>query len=114
MLNSTDHDLLFLPFLPEKSSKIGTFFKQINFEIKKDILAPFKTSLFTVQPKANSLIDKHQVREIWIVSKATGLLNYENKIYQIKENDVVYFKPFSTHEVTNNGKNDLIILSIWW
>lgn len=78
-------------------------------------LAPFKGSKFIVYPNHTSPLDIHDVKECWFVASGSGVVTYndEKKII-IKPGDVLYFESQQSHDVYNNGTENLMIFSVWW
>ena len=75
---------------------------------------PFKSSRFTIEPGGISPLDKHSVAEMWIVIEGIGELAYNDKSYEVKAGDAVYFEPFQTHLIRNHSPQPLKVLSFWW
>lgn len=82
---------------------------------KQRPLAPFKGSKFILYPAQTSPVDIHDVTECWFVASGSGIItcNGEHKM-NIKPGDVLYFKSQQSHEVYNNGIENLLIFSVWW
>jgi mannose-6-phosphate isomerase-like protein (cupin superfamily) len=51
---------------------------------------------------------------MWIVVEGIGELIYNEKSYEVKAGDAVYFEPFHTHQIRNNSGQSLKVLSFWW
>ncbi|WP_158644244.1 cupin domain-containing protein [Legionella hackeliae] len=83
-------------------------------EIHLDENVPFRGSYFAVQPGCQTPLDAHQEKEIWIILKGTGILHCDNRIIPVNENDILYFKAHSTHQICNSGANNLLVCSIYW
>lgn len=78
-------------------------------------IAPFKGSKFVVFPNETSPLDQHDVIECWFIAAGTGevIYNGEKKAI-VKTGDVLYFESQQSHQVYNNGSENLLIFSVWW
>ena len=52
--------------------------------------------------------------EMWVIVEGMGELLYNDKFYQVKAGDAVYFEPFHTHLIRNHSSDALKVLSFWW
>lgn len=103
-----------LSFLsPEKDGQ-GMTIHEINLSPWGAPLAPFKASLFTVEPNSTSAVDSHAVREIWMVIEGEGELLYDNRPVRLGPRDIVYFEPHKPHRVRNDGPGPFVAFSVWW
>ena len=75
---------------------------------------PFRVARFTVEPGFCSPVDSHAVHEIWLVLTGTGLLEHVGATVRIGPGQALYLAPPLTHQVRNDGDEDLVIHSIWW
>ncbi len=78
-------------------------------------IAPFKGSKFIVYPGETSPLDVHDVKECWFIASGTGIVTYEGeKKETVKQGDVLCFDSQQSHEIFNNGSENLQIFSVWW
>ncbi len=78
-------------------------------------LAPFKGSRFIVYPNETSPIDIHDVKECWFIASGTGVVKYDGEsTREVKPGDVLLFSSQQSHEVFNNGSENLVVFSVWW
>ena len=75
---------------------------------------PFRVARFTVEPEFSSPVDSHAVHEIWLVVAGTGLLDHAGTTARVSAGQALYLEPPLTHQVRNDGDQDLVIHSIWW
>ena len=77
-------------------------------------VAPFKASIFTVEPGTSSPVDEHDVRECWVVIAGQGELTVADERLQLGPGSVTYFESRRPHQVRNIGEDTLKIFSTWW
>ncbi|MBP6950847.1 MAG: cupin domain-containing protein [Alphaproteobacteria bacterium] len=78
------------------------------------IAKPFQIDEITILENMSSPVDKHEVAELWSILSGTGDLTYDGKNYILKTGEWFFFEPFKEHQVVNNYREDLRILSIYW
>ena len=76
--------------------------------------APFAAARFSVEPGSATRLDRHEVRECWMILSGEGMLVYDDRIVRIQERDVLYFEPNAAHQAHNDGTVPLVIFSLWW
>jgi mannose-6-phosphate isomerase-like protein (cupin superfamily) len=76
--------------------------------------APFEMSLATVEPHQATPAHSHASHELWLISAGEGNLTYDGRCLRVGPGDVVYFEPWKTHHVRNDGEAPLRLVSIWW
>lgn len=104
-----------LPFLPPEIEKGIMKVDEINLMTHNRHIAPFKASRFEVYPGQTSPSDQHEVRECWFIAQGAGDVLYNGKeTVPVTQGDVLYFESHQTHEITNTGKVNLVIFSVWW
>lgn len=105
-----------LSFLPPEIFDNAMVVDEIDFgHIAQQPIAPFKGSKFIVYPGQTSPLDVHDVIECWFVASGSGIVTYGGiQKEMIKPGDVLYFQPQQSHEVWNNGTENLLIFSVWW
>ena len=103
-----------LPFLAPQSSRPGVALFEADFASRGEGIIPFKGGRFTVEPGSTSRPDTHQVRECWMVAAGEGLLTYDGGQFRIRAGDYLYFEPMKTHQVHNDGRDTLVIHTVWW
>jgi len=77
--------------------------------------APFKASRIRVLPGSWTPLDDHDEKECWFIISGEGelvFLEREKKI--VRPGDVMFYDSRQSHKIYNSGKEDLIIISIWW
>ena len=105
-----------LSFLPAEIIGDAMVVDEIDFghEVIMPI-APFKGSKFIVYPNESTPVDVHDVKECWFIAAGSGLVTYNGKRKEVvKTGDVLCFESQQSHEVFNNGSEDLMIFSVWW
>ena len=105
-----------LSFLSPDKTETAMVVDEIDFGHEKECpIAPFKGSKFTVSPGQTSPLDVHDVKECWFVAAGHGIVTYSGVQKEVvNAGDVLYFEPQRSHEVYNNGTENLLIFSIWW
>lgn len=105
-----------LSFLPPELLDNAMVVDEINFgHEKQQPAAPFKGSKFIVYPNETSPLDIHDVKECWFVASGSGIVTYDGKDKEaIKPGDVLLFESQQSHQVFNNGTQNLLIFSVWW
>ncbi len=78
-------------------------------------VAPFKGSKFIVYPNETSPLDIHDVKECWFIASGSGIVTYNgDRKEAVKPGDVLFFDSQQSHEVFNNGTENLLVFSVWW
>lgn len=73
------------------------------------------TSKFIVAPSYETPWDQHKANELWFVLQGSGVINIEeSSISLISKGDIFSIDSNICHKVKNEGKEDLIIFSVWW
>jgi quercetin dioxygenase-like cupin family protein len=75
---------------------------------------PFRGGLFTVEPGATSRPDTHAVTELWMVARGRGTLTYAGETLALGTGDWVLYDPHHTHQIHNDGPEELAIYALWW
>jgi quercetin dioxygenase-like cupin family protein len=77
--------------------------------------APVRMSRFELAPGAQSPLDTHEDREMWMFAQGTGRLSYRGRPpVEVRAGDVVEFEAESSHTLHNTGREPLVVFSIWW
>jgi quercetin dioxygenase-like cupin family protein len=77
--------------------------------------APVRMSRFEIAPAAQSPLDTHEEREMWMFAQGTGMLSYRgHPPVRVAAGDVVEFESNESHTVMNTGSEPLVVFSIWW
>jgi mannose-6-phosphate isomerase-like protein (cupin superfamily) len=113
MIEKTQREFPKLPFLPPEEFP-GMKVFEIDLMKSGVPIAPFKASRFAVEPNCSSPVDSHEVHEIWMVAEGEGELLYDNQSVRIKAADVLYFEPYKSHQIKNDGGVPIVVCSIWW
>ncbi len=106
-----DEGKLLLAYMEPESSDSGMRLQELDL---RQHPFPFNSSRFTVDPGGSSPPDNHSVAEMWVIVEGMGELLYNDKSYQVKAGDAVYFEPFHTHLIRNHSSDALKVLSFWW
>jgi mannose-6-phosphate isomerase-like protein (cupin superfamily) len=75
---------------------------------------PFKASRFTVAPGCTTPLDRHDVREMWMIASGRGRLRHCGSEVAVDAGRILFFESEEPHEVTNEGPDELVVFSIWW
>lgn len=77
--------------------------------------APVRMSRFELAPGAQSPLDTHEDREMWMFAQGSGMLSYRGQApVPVRAGDVVEFEADSSHTLNNTGGVTLVVFSIWW
>jgi|tagenome__1003787_1003787.scaffolds.fasta_scaffold20983622_3 mannose-6-phosphate isomerase-like protein (cupin superfamily) len=104
------------PFLPFGSTEERPYGTIRLFDSAAEITArlPFQYSRFIVSAGSASRLDQHKVQEAWVVLSGKGSLLFDGNRFNLKAGDVVHFESMLTHQVENDGTEDMEIFSFWW
>lgn len=86
----------------------------LDFERAGHSVAPFKASIFTIEPDSMSPADEHHVRECWVVIAGRGELTVAGETSLLEAGSITYFESRQPHQVRNVGDEVLTIFSAWW
>ncbi len=86
----------------------------LNFNSKFNEVEKVNISIFTVPKLKSTPIDKHKVKELWVILKGKGKVTKDSKEYLLNINDIFFIESEKEHIIVNIGKQSLSILSIWW
>lgn len=100
--------------LAKVSRKEGTWVEKINFDSRNRDETPFQAAIFSIAPGCESIPDKHQVKESWVIQSGSGLLTYDDQTFIVNKNDVLFFDSFKEHRILNNSDETMVIVSLWW
>jgi mannose-6-phosphate isomerase-like protein (cupin superfamily) len=70
--------------------------------------------LFTVAPGATSRPDTHAVTEVWMIAQGRGVLRYAEQVTEVSQGDMLFYEPHHTHQIHNDGSEELVIYTLWW
>lgn len=70
------------------------------------------TAQFTVKPGYAWPTTVFTIAEIYIITEGTGEINIDGAVHNIKKGDIIYVAPHLERAIRNNGKSDLVYLSI--
>lgn len=109
-------DSLSSPFLPFGALEQREYGAIRLFDATSQATAglPFKYSRFLVSPGSTSRLDQHEVQEVWVILSGKGNLLFDGGAFSVKPGDVVHFSSMRTHQVENEGTEDMEIFSFWW
>jgi mannose-6-phosphate isomerase-like protein (cupin superfamily) len=103
-----------LPFSPIDLNLPGISYGEFALTAGDERLAPFDASCFTVAPGHRTPVDRHAVRECWLVVEGTGTLTYDERPVPIARGELLFFESDKPHFVENTGPGNLTIFSAWW
>lgn len=103
-----------LPFLAPQANMPGTTFFPLHIMKNGAALTPFNCGLFILEPGSISKPDQHELREVWIIAKGSGLLYYDTQEVRIAAGDFLFFESFKMHKVHNDTNRKLVIHAIYW
>lgn len=75
---------------------------------------PFKASRFEVPPGATTERDQHEVAELWLVGSGHGTVASDGTEMVVGPGDMVFFAGRVPHQITNTGREQLRLFSVWW
>jgi methionyl-tRNA synthetase len=104
----------FLSFAARSANNPGVTVEKANFSARGPALTPFRGCKLALTPGSSSAPDAHLKRECWLVASGEGLLSYNGREYRVAPGDFLYFEPNLSHQVTNDGQEELLIFALWW
>ncbi|MCL4504295.1 MAG: cupin domain-containing protein [Deltaproteobacteria bacterium] len=72
----------------------------------------FEVWLETVSPGAGTPVHRHKCEEFFVVLRGSGLLTIEDRNYPFGPDTTLIVPPDTTHQVINNGSEDLYFLVV--
>lgn len=76
---------------------------------------PFGSMQGVIPPGGQSKIHNHHEGETFFILKGEGIVRVDHDEALISEGELVYFPPFTHHELTNHSsEEELVFLSIYW
>lgn len=82
--------------------------------LSKNVGFPFEGAWCVVAPGETSTPHSHHEREIFFFIGGSGTVRVGAERTPVAYGDEVHIRPGDDHEVTNDGDEDLIYLSIWF
>jgi mannose-6-phosphate isomerase-like protein (cupin superfamily) len=79
-----------------------------------DAPAPFEIARWSVAPGTANDLDCHRSREIWLVISGTGVVTFADRTVRIQSGDAIAFESRTSHQVYNDGDQDLQVFSAYW
>jgi methionyl-tRNA synthetase len=80
-----------------------------------DVVAtPFGSAWAVVKPGETSHAHGHHEGETFFIVSGSGRLRAGDETCAVEAGDVVYFPPFTAHELTNDTATDLVFLTVFW
>ena len=77
--------------------------------------APFSTTWCIVEPGKTARGHKHQEHEVFVIVNGRGLMRVDDEHAEVEPGDVIFIKPWSIHELTNQSTDDeLLFLDLCW
>jgi len=68
-----------------------------------------------VIPGGSLSLQSHEYRsEHWIVAKGLAEVIIDDEVYHLKENENVFIPKGSKHRLTNNNKEPLVVIEMWY
>ena len=103
-----------IPILEPGPNLPGVAFREADFSTRGEGVTPFKGGRFSLEPGSTSRVDVHDVRECWMIVHGSGLLTYDGRDFRVETGDFCYFEPRKSHQITNDGDEQLMIYNVWW
>jgi mannose-6-phosphate isomerase-like protein (cupin superfamily) len=79
-----------------------------------DPVVPFEISHWSLERGADSGIDQHEVREIWLMAAGRGELTCGGVSLEASAGDVISIEPNQPHRLLNTGDDPVEVFSVWW
>ncbi len=76
--------------------------------------APFGVKRCVVDVGACLPLDRHAEREMWVVTRGHGLLNYHGETFEVQQGDMISFDSDMPHEFSNTADEPFELVSIYW
>ena len=103
------------PFAETQHVHEGMLLSLVNMAQLRGGPAPVRMSRFELAPGAESPLDVHEEREMWMFARGSGLLTYRGQApVRVHAGDVVEFEASSSHTLRNVDDEPLVVFSIWW
>lgn len=106
-----------VPIQPQASYKpnreYGCDFRRL-FPWNATRTTPFGSAWATLNPGDQTTPQCHDEEETFLVISGEALVNTDGREFTVRKGDTVYFEPFATHTVINNGNEPFEMLCIWW
>jgi mannose-6-phosphate isomerase-like protein (cupin superfamily) len=106
------HNPLLQLSMPEQIAA-GISMQTVEFN-ECPINLPFTATCFQVLPGYTTPLDQHEVAECWLIMQGSGVLEYAGKKFNVAKQDMLYFTPHQSHQITNDSNETLVIYSIYW
>ena len=79
--------------------------KRVELIGKQAEQCQFDLRYFEIQQQGYSSKEKHQHTHVIIIARGQGKVIVDDREYDVKENDVLYIKPMSTHQLVNSSSD---------
>ena len=76
--------------------------------------APFTLARVIVPIGGSTSPDQHEVREVWLIERGSGVLTVDGQVTPVHPGDIHYFESQQQHQIDNTAPVPLEITSIWW
>lgn len=77
-------------------------------------VAPFEASRWSLERGADSGIDQHPVRELWLIAAGRGVMTCGGMTLEVSAGDVMSIEPNQPHTLVNTGDSPVEVFSVWW
>ena len=94
--------------------KRHTMVTEFDIPSSPGVSPPFNLARFTLACGTKTDIDQHLVKEVWLIARGSGVVNYKGKPISVSAGDAVYFESNESHQLLNNGNSTIEVFSIWW
>ncbi|MET9449801.1 cupin domain-containing protein [Streptomyces cinerochromogenes] len=84
-----------------------------EIETEQDGLA-YGAMVFKVAPGTTTEPHRHASEETWAVQSGAGYCLVDGERIGLIPGSRVVAPPHSEHTITNDGSEDLVVLSMWW
>lgn len=78
------------------------------------VTPPFGSCWAFLEPDQQTEANAHSEAEIFVVVRGEGLFTVGEEERPVREGDIVYATPMLEHTVRNTGRDDFLMMSIWW
>jgi mannose-6-phosphate isomerase-like protein (cupin superfamily) len=94
---------------------VGMQLSRVDMSALRGGPAPVRMSRFELAPDAQSPLDQHDEREMWMFAQGSGMLVHRGEPpVRVAAGEVVEFEAGASHTLINTGSELLVVFSIWW
>jgi mannose-6-phosphate isomerase-like protein (cupin superfamily) len=112
---SSDHPVTKLSsYANSTGTPPGMLLNLFNMPGGDDPVAPFEASRWSLERGADSGIDQHPVRELWLIAAGSGVMTCGGMTLDVSAGDVMSIEPDQPHTLVNTGDSPCEVFSVWW